>query len=297
MDGDVLSGYVGTDYHWTDRVVAGVAVAQTKGTGSVRTGTGQDRLRALLTSVYPYAQWAVRDNLRVWGLLGAGVGDLQVTGGHTASAVTTDLGLRMAAVGAEGDLPALGDVALRLKADGMLVDLTTDAVTRDVARLAALTTNAQRARLVLAGERPWTWAGGERLVPSVELGARYDGGDADTGLGAEVGAGLVYTHPAWGPAATGPGVWGTPAGDLGPTPGPGGGRVDVTLGYGVRLGAQVLTPFGEGGLTGAGTRRLQVGTRLALPRAGLTLALFGEERTRPTAPTDYLLGLTTTGQF
>ena len=35
-------------------------------------------------------------------------------------------------------------------------------------------------------------------MPSVELGARYDGGDAETGLGAELGGGLRYTHPGWG---------------------------------------------------------------------------------------------------
>ena len=32
----------------------------------------------------------------------------------------------------------------------------------------------------------------------MEVGARFDGGAADTGAGLEVGAGLHYAYPAWG---------------------------------------------------------------------------------------------------
>ena len=35
-------------------------------------------------------------------------------------------------------------------------------------------------------------------MPRLELGVRHDGGDAETGLGADVGAGLAWSHPASG---------------------------------------------------------------------------------------------------
>ena len=35
-------------------------------------------------------------------------------------------------------------------------------------------------------------------MPRLELGVRHDGGDAETGFGADVGAGLAWSHPASG---------------------------------------------------------------------------------------------------
>ena len=36
------------------------------------------------------------------------------------------------------------------------------------------------------------------LTPSLQVGARYDGGAAETGAGLEVGGGLSYAYPEWG---------------------------------------------------------------------------------------------------
>ena len=41
-------------------------------------------------------------------------------------------------------------------------------------------------------------AGGASLTPSLELGLRHDGGDAETGTGFELGAGLGYADPSRG---------------------------------------------------------------------------------------------------
>ena len=38
-------------------------------------------------------------------------------------------------------------------------------------------------------------------MPSVEIGVRHDGGDAETGFGADIGAGLAWSDPASGIAA------------------------------------------------------------------------------------------------
>ena len=40
--------------------------------------------------------------------------------------------------------------------------------------------------------------GGGRLVPSFEIGVRHDGGDAETGYGADIGAGLAWSDPSSG---------------------------------------------------------------------------------------------------
>ncbi len=59
-----------------------------------------------------------------------------------------------------------------------------------------------RLRLGLEG----TWrgietGGGGTLTPTLEVGLRHDGGDAETGLGLEAGAGLAWSDPASGIAA------------------------------------------------------------------------------------------------
>ena len=50
-----------------------------------------------------------------------------------------------------------------------------------------------RLRLVALGERDFALAEQGTLTPSAELGMRHDGGDAETGMGVELGAGLRYT--------------------------------------------------------------------------------------------------------
>ena len=53
-------------------------------------------------------------------------------------------------------------------------------------------------RAVLDGSRTFALASGATLAPSVEVGLRHDGGDAETGTGLEFGAGLGYADPSRG---------------------------------------------------------------------------------------------------
>ena len=58
-----------------------------------------------------------------------------------------------------------------------------------------------RLRLGLEGSRAFRIEGGASLTPSVEFGVRHDGGDAETGFGADIGAGLAWSDPARGLSA------------------------------------------------------------------------------------------------
>ena len=55
-----------------------------------------------------------------------------------------------------------------------------------------------RFRTGLEGSRDYTLAGRLSLTPSVEVGLRHDGGDAETGAGMDVGGGLVMADAATG---------------------------------------------------------------------------------------------------
>ena len=56
-------------------------------------------------------------------------------------------------------------------------------------------------RFALEGSRPVRLGESTVLTPSLELGVRHDGGDAETGFGADIGVGLALSDPARGISA------------------------------------------------------------------------------------------------
>ena len=86
-----------------------------------------------------------------------------------------------------------GGFTLAAKTDALAVETSTAAVAGD---LAASRAGVTRLRLALEGVLPVRLAGGSVLTPSLELGVRHDGGDAETGFGVDVGAGLAWRDPS-----------------------------------------------------------------------------------------------------
>ena len=86
-----------------------------------------------------------------------------------------------------------------VKSDALVVRTRSAAVRNGDLGLAGAKAEVTRLRLSLEG----TWRGlelegGDRLVPRLEIGVRYDGGDAGNGFGLDVGGGLVWSAPARG---------------------------------------------------------------------------------------------------
>ena len=199
LDGDVLTGTVGVDSEW-DRLLAGLAVAHSRGDGSfTMPGTearGRGELETTLTSIHPYLRYAVTDRLDVWGVLGYGWGDLTLEP-ESGPTYETDTTLVMGAFGGRGILLPAGETGgfeLATRTDAMLTRTTSEAVVG----MESGDAEAHRLRLVLEGSRGFTWATGRSLTPSVELGLRHDWGDAETGFGVEVGGRVQYADPGLG---------------------------------------------------------------------------------------------------
>ena len=143
---------------------------------------------------YPWGRHALSDRLSVWGVVGYGEGSLTLTPEGQAP-METDMDLTMAGAGLRSvmvEAPAEGGLELAAKSDGFVVRTSSDRVEG----LAAASAEVTRLRLGLEG----SWRGGQ-LVPSVEIGVRHDGGDAETGFGADIGAGLSWSDPASGISA------------------------------------------------------------------------------------------------
>ena len=191
LTGGAATGLLGGDWQ-QGRMLAGLAVAHSVGTGEFDVHTAEQAFRkgelgTYLTSVHPYLRVAATERLSAWGLFGYGRGQMERMGDRP----DTDIGMLMGGLGARGALLSpteSSDFDVALKSDAFLVRMDTDAATQP-----ALETMTSRLRLQLEGGRPVELESG-RMSPSLEVGVRHDGGDAETGLGLEVGGSLGYTH-------------------------------------------------------------------------------------------------------
>ena len=195
-DGEVASGLLGAD--WTrGRWTTGLVLTHSLGDGGYR-GEGAGTMASTLTGVWPWVSYAPDERLSVWGVAGYGDGSLtlepRAEDGTHAGAIRTGLDLRMAAVGLRGVAVDGGDdgVTLAVKTDAMVVRTRSDAVSGTGGNLAAAEAEVTRLRLGLEGSRPFPLADGSTLTPSAGIGLRRDGGDAETGFGVEIGAGLAW---------------------------------------------------------------------------------------------------------
>jgi len=221
LDGEATTGLLGADYA-RDTWLVGVTLLRTQGRGgyrdtdvtprpgtqtcpgqtgpvcrqAVRAGTGT--IEASLTAAVPYAAWAASERLKLWGATGYGAGEVKLRT-HTGQALATDIDWTMASAGLRGNLlpqPAKSatPAALALTSDALWARTTSDKTTD----LAAGDSNVTRLRLGLEGSYRVALDDGGQFTPKLALGARHDGGDAETGFGVELGGGLAWSTPVLG---------------------------------------------------------------------------------------------------
>ena len=173
-------------------------VAHNRGEGGYRAPTGNGSVTSSLTGFYAWSRHALSERVSVWGVAGYGEGTLTLTpggaDGNARAPIRTDLDLMMGALGLRGVLvqaPETGGLELAVKADAMGVRTGT----AKAPGLAATQAEVTRLGLGLEGSRPFDFEDGAVLTPSVEIGVRHDGGDAETGFGADIGGGVAWSDP------------------------------------------------------------------------------------------------------
>ena len=142
----------------------------------------------------------------MWAAAGRGAGEVTVRPDGRA-ALKADLTMTMGAAGLRSEVlkPADGDgLALAVKGDARFTRTSSDAVRGRNGRgnLAAAEADVWMVRTGIEGARPFalpgTGDGGAHVTPSFEVGLRRDGGDAETGFGADLGGGLAFAAPKSG---------------------------------------------------------------------------------------------------
>ena len=197
VDGEVATYLVGADAAW-NRWLAGISVAHSLGAGAFRGARGTaGELDSTLTAVHPYLRYRATDRLSAWGVLGYGAGDLTLAA--DGSTWDADTFMRMAAGGARGVfLRGGGGLELAAKMDARLTRIASAAATGEAGLLGATAGDTSRLRLLLEGSRTFAFGAGRMLTPTLELGVRRDGGEAETGVGVDLGGSLRYADAALG---------------------------------------------------------------------------------------------------
>ena len=229
LDGEVVTGMLGAD--WTrGRWTAGLIVSHSGGEGGYSDGSGtgsasgtgpgsgsgaSGRVEATLTGLFPWTRHALSDRLEAWGAAGYGAGELTVTPkkpgtDEDGAAIRADLDLRMAAAGLRGVLldPGSGSgFQLTGKTDALVVQTSSGrGKGADGGNMEPARATVTRLRLGLEASQPFALGpgsgsgagGGAVLTPSLEIGVRHDGGDAETGFGLDLGGGLALSDPKRG---------------------------------------------------------------------------------------------------
>ena len=150
-----------------------------------------------------------------------GNGDGNGAGNGDGAALRADLDLKMAAAGLRGVIlepgaeSGAGGIGLTAKTDALVVQTASgrgrgaDAGSGSGAgsgNLEPARATVTRLRLGLEASRPVRLGpgsgsgagGGTILTPSLEVGVRHDGGDAETGFGLDLGGGLALSAPGLG---------------------------------------------------------------------------------------------------
>ena len=189
-DGSVTTGMVGVDYEWGD-VIGGVALSLSSGDGEFEAGSEvAGELDSSITMLNPYVRFKMSCCVTFWGVAGVGQGEMTLAAGGGGAAIDTDIGMSMGAAGFRGAiLPDAGTFDLALKSDVFMARMSADAVPG----LDAVDASASRLRVTIEGTSRTELEGGGMFSPVLEAGLRYDGGDAESGAGFELGGGLRFS--------------------------------------------------------------------------------------------------------
>ena len=196
LSGDVRTTMFGADYA-RGRMVTGVSLSHSRGLGSY-TGVDSGQVTSAVTGLYPWIGFKASERVTLWTVGGYGAGDLMLQPGAGAP-IETGLSMAMAAGGGRGQILGGGEgFGLAFKADALWVGMRTEAGSGPGGSLKATRAAVTRLRTALEGSRRVTVANRLALTPSIELGIRQDGGDADVGAGLDLAAGLVLADSGTG---------------------------------------------------------------------------------------------------
>ena len=196
LDGDVTTLLLGAN--WSGRRwQAGAAVSQSWGHGSYgEDNDGEGEISNTVTGLFPYGRYALTPRLGLWATAGYGWGQLTLKPDDTEDEYKPSTTLAMGVLGMDGLVRDGGSEGITLR--GTADVLTVKTTSEEVDGLESSEGSLSRLRLGLEAVRPFPLSNGASLLPTMALGIRQDGGDAETGFGMDLGAGILWRSPEHG---------------------------------------------------------------------------------------------------
>ena len=184
--GDLEAAHVGLDLYANNQMLGGLSFMRSLGDMEYTDDGIDGVLESRMHTVHPYLYWQPTERLSVWGIGGLGTGQVEVR--EPGRTHDFDTNFRMFAAGVRAVLTRRGNNEWGLRADAFTAQLETDAL-EDIAKVSG---EAHRGRLMLEWVHNRALSAGRSLSVQMEAGGRFDGGDADRGIGAETGVRLGY---------------------------------------------------------------------------------------------------------
>ena len=196
LDGSVTTLLLGADWSG-QRWQAGAALSQSWGNGSYEgDNSSEGEITSTVTGLFPYGRYALTPRLGLWAVAGYGWGQLSLNPDGPGDDATPSTTMTMAALGMDGLLFDGGNEGITLSSTADVLTLKT--TSEEVDGLESSEGSLSRLRLGIEAVRPFPLSNGASLLPSLALGIRQDSGDAESGFGVDLGAGILWQAPERG---------------------------------------------------------------------------------------------------
>ena len=193
FDGDITGVMLGGDTR-VSNLLLGMGFNHTIAEMDWQLDTFKGSHETTLNSFHPYIGWQNSHGVVVWGSLGFGMGEAEITDSERADfRYTRDLAVRTATFGAHGPVWTRGSLSLGIMGDASETRLEESGFgSDDEVVQTSVSSRWLRAGLTLDYDLA---QGGAGLALDAELALRRDLNDAKSGRGLELGGGLDYSTP------------------------------------------------------------------------------------------------------
>ncbi len=201
IDGTLYGAQIGADVKLRGGLLAGLALSWSQGDleyDDASAGGSAGDYEVDMQVIHPYLGGS-SGSMDWWATLGYGNGEVEITPDIGESS-SNDVSLRTVGVGGSSLLWFGGQEATNVRLKGELTQTQMEVDASE--QIAALSIDATLIRVAAEASRTRSLAGGGTLSPSFSLGARHDGGDGNTGTGAEIGGGVRYANAETGVSAS-----------------------------------------------------------------------------------------------
>ena len=203
-DGDVITGHLGFDV----RPVRELLLGLTAGVSQTSTRFEVDGQRGLLDhrmlTASPYFSWVLFPGMWWWATATYGVGEAEMADkdepgvarphAGSSSLLSGALGWNVNVIDSPGHDPG-SRVGVAVRGEGSLNHFRVDSSRGDMPDLEM---NTWRGRLMVQGTYEQPVNDSVYLIPTLEAGVRYDGGQAASGAGVELGGRFRYEDQSVG---------------------------------------------------------------------------------------------------